>query len=73
MHTIERILPFDLILNDVKYLLSTMSHSCISFVKQFANRITHELVKKSISMTDCREWSSFLPNFICNMLLDDLN
>lgn len=56
LDAIEGVSSFDLILNDVKDLLSMMSHNCISFVKWSANQIVLELAQESISRSDCREW-----------------
>ncbi|XP_031091127.1 uncharacterized protein LOC115996126 [Ipomoea triloba] len=63
---------FDLILLDVKDLLSSIHDVSISHVKRSANRIAHLLARESLSMSERMEWNSSPPVFIVNSLYFDL-
>lgn len=47
---------FDLLLMDVKDLLSSFIHNCISFAKRSANRTSHILARTPNSMSEHSEW-----------------
>nr|GMC69537.1 uncharacterized protein LOC109164833 [Ipomoea batatas] len=59
---------FDLILLDVKDLLSSIHDVSIFHVKRSANRIAHLLAWESLSMSERMEWNSSPPVFIVNPL-----
>nr|GMD81077.1 uncharacterized protein LOC109164833 [Ipomoea batatas] len=64
---------FDLILLDVKDLLSSLQDVFISFAKRSTNRIAHLLARGSLSMSDRRIWDVCPPSFIVTLLSADLS
>ncbi|KAL6497650.1 hypothetical protein OROHE_027083 [Orobanche hederae] len=64
---------FDLLLNDVKELMSCFTHIEFSFAKRSANRAGHLLARESVSLSDCEEWSSSPPLCIFTVLVLDLH
>ncbi|WP_432805505.1 reverse transcriptase-like protein [Escherichia coli] len=57
----------------MKEMMMSFDHISLKFVRRSANQTAHSLARESVSLTDCKEWCLYPPDFICNVLYSDLN
>ena len=61
------------IIDDCKALLKNLDNIRVGFVFRSANMVAHTLARVTISMVNCMEWDSLVPNFLYDVIASDLN
>ena len=61
------------VIDDCKVMIKNLSNFRIGLVYRSANMAAHTIAIATLSMIDCTEWDSYVPNFLHDVLDSDLN